>query len=228
MGCGASAVQDSSTGRMTFACNCGKVEWKTRESFPREHYECACQDCTERVSWAVSQGAEAHDLATPHGPSWNVVVGNSFSAVTGKDHIKVCKVRQDSKTTIFYATCCHSLLFMIHPSHGPSLTGISINTAKFSAEGGYELWQQDQICRWHAGSSQWDKRMDEKALPLPPFQGKGPEFLKAELSFGAKGSVVCKHIKNMGLKPLKEEGDFTIQDILAELCPDGQLEILGI
>ena len=57
MGCGSSDVIDTTTS-MEISCHCGQVVYKTRESVPRMHYECACRDCAERGEWLAFNGAQ--------------------------------------------------------------------------------------------------------------------------------------------------------------------------
>ena len=169
MGGGNSFAQDASS-RVDISCPCGNVIWRTREAVPRTHYECACRDCSERLEWAVSQGAQSTAI-TDQGPAHMVQVGNSFTEIVGKENLKLYKVRADSKATMFVADCCKSVMTLLHPAMGNNLAGFCGDLCKINSPK-YELTNENMLCRWHTRS--WDKKRDAEAYDeLPPFSG-GP------------------------------------------------------
>ena len=162
-------------------------------------------------------------MPTDQGPTHNVVFGDSFTEVIGKEHMKMYKVRQDSQTTFFQADCCKSLMFMDHPAYGLNETGISINTAHFKSPV-FELRPEDMMCRWWTQS--WDKDKDPEAYELPPFEGYGPQFKTTELRIcGPKTRAICTFLHRRKLVPIKEKGDFSIQDLIKEF---GEPTILNL
>ena len=48
------------------------------------------------------------------GPSLNCIVGNSFTDIKGKEHLKLYKTRKDTYVTMFVAECCKACVAMPH------------------------------------------------------------------------------------------------------------------
>ena len=87
-------------------------------------------------------------MQTDQGPAHNILVGNSFTEVVGKEHLKLYKVRPESVSTFFVANCCKSMMFFENPVLLGNEAAISINTAHFKSPV-FELKPEDMMCRWY-------------------------------------------------------------------------------
>ena len=65
-------------------------------------------------------------MLTPQGPCHMMAVGNSFKEVIGLEHIKVFKMRRNSKSTVLVAMCCMTMMALNHPNLLPNCFDVNV------------------------------------------------------------------------------------------------------
>ena len=107
-------------------------------------------------------------------------------------------------------------MFMDHPAttaFGANATALSLNLCNLKSPK-YEITKENILCRWWTAS--WDKKNDPQAYDLPHFDGVS--FDKAEFRIcGPKANAIMTLIKLNKLPAIREEGDFTVQDLIKEM-----------
>ncbi len=105
------------------------------------------------------------------GPSFNVICGDSFKEIKGKELIQLYKARKDSKSTMFIAQCCKACV-AIHNS------GLAPNQFICPADVCIINSKQTEISHRNVEARLWMKdalkSFDPNFGEMPPFTGNGP------------------------------------------------------
>ena len=111
MGASSSSTSVSQSKRpLTVVCDCEKVKLTCVETQPRFVNECCCRDCCIKLEWTHSQGANIERQPTASGPNLNVIVGNRWLGIEGRELIKLYKMTEKTKIVFAVADCCKTFL----------------------------------------------------------------------------------------------------------------------
>ncbi len=98
-------------------CTCGECELTFFNPQPRNHSECCCWDCRQKLEWAAAQ---QHSLFTPQ-VSNLYYLDDDIIAIKGEEHLSEFLLREPSGAVVpgtdtpvtspfIVATCCYSVL----------------------------------------------------------------------------------------------------------------------
>ena len=147
------------------------------------------------------------------GPSFNCIVGNSFTEVKGKEQLKIYKTRENAKATMFVAECCKACVAMPHETQEGIcfICPADVCIIKSNDEISHE---ETQARMW---TDEFKKDFDPNCGELPPYTGRGeilPKLTPAKMLFSKLMPIM---IKRTGIKPVRLVGDTCLEELTAEI-----------
>ena len=117
------ASGDSDLRHATVTCTCGQCQLTFRNPVPRNHSECCCYDCRQKVEWATAQRAAAGSSSTSFVPRVSNLyyIEDDIITARGEEHLRKFLLRKPSGAVVpgtttpvsspfIVATCCHSVM----------------------------------------------------------------------------------------------------------------------
>ena len=147
-------------------------------------------------------------MLTPQGPAHMMAVGNSLKEVVGLEHIKVWKMRRDSKSTVLVAMCCMTMLALNHPNLLPNCFDVNCEHVNIVCN---DAKMDGSECQATCFTGDWDIKKDPKALPLPPSQLPAYPTIGKMMTSG----YLFKFMGRLDKKTIKMPGDQGIEEISA-------------
>ena len=143
-------------GTSTVTCMCGKASL-TFAANPGVAVECGCFGCREKFQWAASQAERQWDVVIPT----ILFVVDDVVHVTGDAHLRLTKLRHDSRHYFVLATCCHSVLALIGAYYAGNFVAAFPDASAFDG---------------HAPKSSIRHSAGDVVGTLPPYLGDGVEL----------------------------------------------------
>ena len=143
-------------GTSTVTCLCGTASL-TFAANPGGAAECGCFGCREKLQWAAAQA----------GRQWGVVIPTLLDVVddvvnvTGDAHLRLTRLRHDSRHDFVLATCCHSVLAAVGAYYRGNFVAIFPDSCTFDG---------------HAPKSSIRLSAGDVEGTLPPYLGDGVEL----------------------------------------------------
>ena len=107
----------------------------------------------------------------PSGPAFNVICGDSFYEIKGKELIQLYKTRKRSKSTMFIAQCCQSCVAIHNSDLAPNQFICPADVCIINSK-------QTEISHRNVEARLWLKNALQSYDPdfgeIPPFLGNGP------------------------------------------------------
>ena len=98
--------------RGTIGCNCGKCEIAVADNRAIQYFRCGCEDCRQGLEWAnLNGGVQPNQL--PH----LYYIPADIISITGKEFMRIYKLRNDGKSIRLYCISCHALIAVEHPNY---------------------------------------------------------------------------------------------------------------
>ena len=143
-------------GTSTVTCLCGKASL-TFAANPGGAAECGCFGCREKLQWAAAQAGRQRGVVIPT----LLDVVDDVVNVTGDAHLRLTRLRHDSRHDFVLATCCHSVLAAIGAYYRGNFVAIFPDSCIFHG---------------HAPKSSIRISAGDVEGTLPPYLGDGVEL----------------------------------------------------
>ena len=143
-------------GTSTVTCLCGKASL-TFVANPGVAAECGCFGCREKFLWAAAQAGRQWDVVIPT----LLYVVDDVVGVTGDAHLRLTKLRHDSRHDFVLATCCDSVLAGVGAYYRGNVVAIYPDSCAFHG---------------HAPKSSIRFAAGDVEGTLPPYLGDGVEL----------------------------------------------------
>ena len=143
-------------GTSTVTCLCGKASL-TFAANPGVAAECGCFGCREKFLWAAAQAERQWDVVMQTA----AFVVDDLVHVTGEAHLRLTRLRHDSRHDFVLATCCHSVLAAVGAYYRGNFVAIFPDSCTFHG---------------HAPKSSIRFSAGDVNGTLPPYLGDGVEL----------------------------------------------------
>jgi hypothetical protein len=139
---------------------------------------------------------------------------NAVTAVEGEEHLRTHILRAGSVTRWLATTCCHSVLVMSHPKYNGNVVAVPRVTCTLKCDDTTLPVVRIQTREWSARKV-GEGYPDESNMPKFTGQGQAPSLDGRSFT-----SVVWQlwrrnFLKALGVAPHREEGDRTIEQLMA-------------
>jgi len=93
------------------SCQCGDVQFKAQAE-PAFNVVCYCKDCQDAGQVIAPNTGSETLLEADGGTAYSAVLDKDWVCVSGKDKLREHKLKPDSLTSRFVATCCDSPMYL--------------------------------------------------------------------------------------------------------------------
>ena len=189
---------------------CGKVSIEFRNLSSRARLECACFSCRQRQEWSTANGCPGvQKYAAPADLTW---LDNAVTSVEGEELLCTRVLRAGSDTRWLASTCCHSVLVVSNPLYKGNIVAVTRATSTLVCDDTTPPRARIQTKEWSArkvGAGYDDE------TKMPHYSGSGPTLDGRSVVGLLWNLKSVGFLDAMSVKPHREEGDRTIEAIMA-------------